>query len=97
MSQTRHTPTASMPPIRKISSMFKAPMLPKARSKYSFVLLTLSLILISNLHRAKSSDEGGTATQRRDSNNSTAQAKKEHPEAPDVVIGMQDERGGKGA
>jgi hypothetical protein len=49
------------------------------------------------LCRSKNRDEGGTATQRRDSNNSTSQAKKEHPEAPDVVIGMQDERGGKGA
>jgi len=47
--------------------------------------------------KAKANDQGGTATQRRDSNNSTAQAKKEHPEAPDTVIGMQDERGGKGA
>ncbi|CAD0097041.1 unnamed protein product [Aureobasidium vineae] len=47
--------------------------------------------------KAKSHDEGGTATQHRDSNNSTAKAKKENPEAPDVVIGMQDERGGKGA
>ncbi|KAI4742076.1 hypothetical protein E4T50_07474 [Aureobasidium sp. EXF-12298] len=47
--------------------------------------------------KSKNRDEGGTATQRRDSNNSTSQAKKEHPEAPDVVIGMQDERGGKGA
>ncbi|KAG9515074.1 hypothetical protein KCU71_g10899, partial [Aureobasidium melanogenum] len=47
--------------------------------------------------KSKSRDEGGTATQRRDANNSTSKAKKENPEAPDVVIGMQDERGGKGA
>ncbi|KAG9676311.1 hypothetical protein KCU76_g16002, partial [Aureobasidium melanogenum] len=47
--------------------------------------------------KSKSRDEGGTATQRRDSNNSTAKAKQENPESPDVVIGMQDERGGKGA
>ncbi|KAG9771264.1 hypothetical protein KCU95_g15710, partial [Aureobasidium melanogenum] len=47
--------------------------------------------------KSKSRDEGGTATQRRDSNDSTAKAKKDNPEAPDVVIGMQDERGGKGA
>ncbi|KAG9535292.1 hypothetical protein KCU77_g23655, partial [Aureobasidium melanogenum] len=47
--------------------------------------------------KSKSRDEGGTATQRRDSNNSTSKAKKENPESPDVVIGMQDERGGKGA
>ncbi|THW04384.1 hypothetical protein D6C98_00379 [Aureobasidium pullulans] len=46
---------------------------------------------------SKSRGEGGTATQRRDANNSTAKAKQENPEAPDVVIGMQDERGGKGA
>ncbi|KAL1618482.1 hypothetical protein SLS54_007210 [Diplodia seriata] len=39
---------------------------------------------------------GGSATSRRDERSSTARAKKEHPEAPDVVIGMQDERGGKG-
>ncbi|KAG9995233.1 hypothetical protein KCU80_g24505, partial [Aureobasidium melanogenum] len=47
--------------------------------------------------KSKSRDEGGTATQRRDANDSTAKAKKENPESPDVVIGMQDERGGKGA
>ncbi|KAI4720317.1 hypothetical protein E4T48_03499 [Aureobasidium sp. EXF-10727] len=47
--------------------------------------------------KAKSRNEGGTATQHKDANNSTAKAKKENPEAPDVVIGMQDERGGKGA
>ncbi|KAH0361115.1 hypothetical protein KCU65_g8931, partial [Aureobasidium melanogenum] len=47
--------------------------------------------------KSKSRDEGGTATQRRDSNNSTSKAKQENPESPDVVIGMQDERGGKGA
>ncbi|KAI5273916.1 hypothetical protein E4T47_02886 [Aureobasidium subglaciale] len=46
---------------------------------------------------SKSRGEGGTATQRKDTNNSTAKAKQENPEAPDVVIGMQDERGGKGA
>jgi len=33
----------------------------------------------------------------KDERNATAKAKKEFPEAPDVVIGMQDERGGKGA
>ncbi|KAF2140609.1 uncharacterized protein K452DRAFT_359650 [Aplosporella prunicola CBS 121167] len=42
------------------------------------------------------SGTGGGATSRRDERGSTAKAKKEHPEAPDVVIGMQDERGGKG-
>ncbi|KAK7529638.1 uncharacterized protein J3D65DRAFT_174010 [Phyllosticta citribraziliensis] len=39
---------------------------------------------------------GGNATARRDELHSTERAKKEHPEAPDVVIGMQDERGQKG-
>ena len=48
------------------------------------------------VYRAKASNSGGSATQESDTNNSTAKAKKEHPEAPDVVIGMQDERGGKG-
>ncbi|KAK4993451.1 hypothetical protein LTR50_000381 [Elasticomyces elasticus] len=47
--------------------------------------------------QAKSNQTGGSATSESDSQNSTAKAKKEHPEAPDVVIGMQDERGGKGA
>lgn len=42
------------------------------------------------------SGEGGHATTEADERNSTAKAKKDHPEAPDVVIGMQDERGGKG-
>ena len=55
------------------------------------------MILTQHVCRSKSRDEGGTATQRRDANNSTAKAKQENPEAPDVVIGMQDERGGKGA
>ncbi|KAL9091650.1 MAG: hypothetical protein Q9165_004726 [Trypethelium subeluteriae] len=52
-----------------------------------------------NAHKGKVSrttDQGGQATQERDTTKSTQQAKKEHPEAPDVVIGMQDERGGKG-
>ncbi|KAK5739529.1 hypothetical protein LTR17_005218 [Elasticomyces elasticus] len=46
---------------------------------------------------AKAQDTGGQATRQKDERNSTAKAKKDHPEAPDVVIGMQDERGGKGA
>lgn len=49
------------------------------------------------LNSAKSSGTGGTATEQSDTQNATAKAKKDHPEAPDVVIGMQDERGGKGA
>lgn len=47
--------------------------------------------------RSRASDTGGHATRGADERNSTARAKKDHPEAPDVVIGMQDERGGKGA
>ncbi|KAF1351012.1 hypothetical protein BDV97DRAFT_397978 [Delphinella strobiligena] len=45
---------------------------------------------------AKTRNEGGSATSQSDSRSSTKKAKEEHPEAPDVVIGMQDERGGKG-
>ncbi|EKG20802.1 hypothetical protein MPH_01886 [Macrophomina phaseolina MS6] len=45
---------------------------------------------------AHSTGTGGSATSRKDERSSTAKAKKDHPEAPDVVIGMQDERGGKG-
>ncbi|KAJ9665263.1 hypothetical protein H2201_004554 [Coniosporium apollinis] len=45
---------------------------------------------------AHSKGEGGTATSQADERNNTERAKKEHPEAPDVVIGMQDERGAKG-
>lgn len=40
---------------------------------------------------------GGHATERRDSAGAKEKAKKEYPEAPDVAIGMQDERGGRGA
>ncbi|KAK4546940.1 hypothetical protein LTR36_001672 [Oleoguttula mirabilis] len=47
--------------------------------------------------RSKAEGTGGQAVQQSDERNSTAKAKKDHPEAPDVVIGMQDERGGKGA
>jgi len=45
---------------------------------------------------AKSQDTGGSATTQSDTRDSTSKAKKDHPESPDVVIGMQDERGGKG-
>ncbi|TKA60538.1 hypothetical protein B0A49_09969 [Cryomyces minteri] len=45
---------------------------------------------------AHSKGQGGSATSQADERNSTERAKKDHPEAPDVVIGMQDERGGKG-
>ena len=57
--------------------------------------LPVNHILIS-FRRARSRDEGGSATQRKDVDKSTEKAKKENPEAPDVVIGMQDERGGRG-
>ncbi|KNG45796.1 hypothetical protein DDE82_006854 [Stemphylium lycopersici] len=40
---------------------------------------------------------GGHATERMDSAGGKAKAKKEFPEAPDPAIGMQDERGGRGA
>ncbi|KAK3672412.1 hypothetical protein LTR78_007719 [Recurvomyces mirabilis] len=45
----------------------------------------------------RANDSGGNTTRQKDERNSTEKAKKDHPEAPDVVIGMQDERGGKGA
>ncbi|KAF2185724.1 hypothetical protein K469DRAFT_664684 [Zopfia rhizophila CBS 207.26] len=45
---------------------------------------------------AKKNDTGGSATEQRDSAGGKAKAKKSHPEAPDVAIGMQDERGGWG-
>ena len=38
--------------------------------------------------------EGSQAVSRKDEGNSNERAKKDHPEAPDVVIGMNDERGG---
>ena len=41
--------------------------------------------------------KGGHATERKDSAGGKDTAKKEFPEAPDPAIGMQDERGGRGA
>ena len=43
-----------------------------------------------------SSSDGGhsQATTEKDKGNQNAQAKKDHPEAPGPVIGMNDERGG---
>lgn len=41
--------------------------------------------------------KGGHATERKDSAGGMETAKKEFPEAPDPAIGMQDERGGRGA
>jgi hypothetical protein len=48
------------------------------------------------LNSSKKSNSGGQATEGRDSAGGVAKAKKEHPEAPDPAIGMQDERGGRG-
>lgn len=45
---------------------------------------------------ANKSGTGGHATEERDSRGAAAKTKKEFPEAPDT-IGMQDERGGRGA
>ena len=45
-------------------------------------------------HRAM--DRGGHAIEQRDGG-STEKAEKGRPEAPRPIIGMQDERGGKGA
>ncbi|KAL1303928.1 hypothetical protein AAFC00_000381 [Neodothiora populina] len=45
---------------------------------------------------AKAQGVGGSATSESDTAGGAAKAKKEFPEAPDTVIGMQDERGGKG-
>ncbi|KAF2005722.1 hypothetical protein P154DRAFT_518440 [Amniculicola lignicola CBS 123094] len=46
--------------------------------------------------KAVEAGKGGSATERKDSQGGVAKAKKEHPEAPDPAIGMQDERGGRG-
>jgi len=42
--------------------------------------------------------QGGqdTATSEESPQHSTQKAKKDHPKAPEPIIGMQDERGGKG-
>ncbi|MCJ1230929.1 hypothetical protein MMC12_007603 [Toensbergia leucococca] len=45
--------------------------------------------------RAEDSDQS-SATSSKDQGNQNEQAKKDHPEAPGPVIGMNDERGGKG-
>ncbi|KAF2785862.1 hypothetical protein K505DRAFT_261167, partial [Melanomma pulvis-pyrius CBS 109.77] len=45
---------------------------------------------------AHTTQTGGNATERTDSAGGKAKAKEEFPEAPDVAIGMQDERGGRG-
>ena len=48
-------------------------------------------------YRAQAAGGADTTTSQSDSTGSAQKAKKEHPEAPDTAIGMQDERGGKGA
>lgn len=42
----------------------------------------------------RASGDGSAATSERDDTNQNAKAKKDHPEAPGPVIGMNDERGG---
>jgi hypothetical protein len=46
---------------------------------------------------AQKEGSGGHATEGKDSAGGVETAKKEFPEAPDPAIGMQDERGGRGA
>ncbi|KAL8895044.1 MAG: hypothetical protein Q9207_008322, partial [Kuettlingeria erythrocarpa] len=40
--------------------------------------------------------EGSSATSQKDPGSQNEKAKRDHPEAPGPVIGMNDERGGKG-
>jgi hypothetical protein len=47
-------------------------------------------------HSSHKEGSGGNATEGKDSAGGVAKAKREHPEAPDPAIGMQDERGGRG-
>lgn len=48
-------------------------------------------------HKDRASGAGSSqATSEKDDQNHNKQAKKDHPEAPEPVIGMNDERGGKG-
>ncbi|KAF2686695.1 hypothetical protein K458DRAFT_416050 [Lentithecium fluviatile CBS 122367] len=50
----------------------------------------------AGMDSAKNNSSGGNATEGSDSAGGVAKAKREHPEAPDPAIGMQDERGGRG-
>ncbi|KAL8845071.1 MAG: hypothetical protein Q9176_000743 [Flavoplaca citrina] len=43
-----------------------------------------------------SEHEGSSAAKQKDPGNQNEKAKRDHPEAPGPVIGMNDERGGKG-
>jgi hypothetical protein len=65
---------------------------------YSVAGEPLDLFCITRLTfiSSKKNDSGGQATEGKDSAGGVAKAKKEHPEAPDPAIGMQDERGGRG-
>jgi hypothetical protein len=54
------------------------------------------MLTFGSENRSKANATGGNATGQSDSQGATAKAKREHPEAPQTVIGMQDERGGKG-
>lgn len=47
-------------------------------------------------HSKRVTGDGGAATQQRDSTQSREKAQKENPKAPGPIIGMEDERGGKG-
>jgi hypothetical protein len=53
-------------------------------------------LLLMPLSSANKTGTGGHATEGKDSAGGVAKAKREHPEAPDPAIGMQDERGGRG-
>jgi len=46
--------------------------------------------------RAKNDGKDSAATSEKDDGNMNEKAKRDHPEAPSPVIGMNDERGGKG-
>ena len=90
--------TQNMPQTRRISSTYRATAAQNHRSKSTSRSSASPKSMPDHRSRnsAKANNDGGSATSEADSNNATAKAKKDHPEAPDVVIGMQDERGGKG-
>jgi hypothetical protein len=54
------------------------------------------IVTDDDVFRSKAKGGEDNTTAQSDTQNATAKAKKEHPESPDTVIGMQDERGGKG-
>ena len=69
---------------------------PYSTSPVVFCSATVRGLLNLLTGSARSNGDGGQAVNRKDEHGSTAKAKKDHPEAPDVVLGMQDERGRKG-